>query len=230
LSTDEYGLSKARQENILFSSKLSNWSIIRPYITFGIDRLQLGVFEKEEWLYRGLNGRSIVFSKDINYRMTTLTYSEDVAKGILSIIGQNDALGEVFQITSPKSLRWSNVLNNYLNVIKEYHLECPRVIMVDLKTFIKAFPGRYQIIYDRLYDRVFDCKKINRFIDTKEFKEPMELLNICMKSFVKKLNFNKISGRREALKDRLTREKTPLQNFSSFKNKLAYIIYSYVFR
>ena len=47
LSTDEYALAKGRQENALLSSKKENWTIIRPYITYGDIRLQLGTYEKE---------------------------------------------------------------------------------------------------------------------------------------------------------------------------------------
>ena len=60
LKTDEYALTKARQENLLLSSNKNNWTIIRPYITYSEKRLQLGVLEKEYWLYRALHGRTIV--------------------------------------------------------------------------------------------------------------------------------------------------------------------------
>lgn len=43
LATDEYALTKARQENVLKESGRTNWTIIRPYITFAENRLQLGV-------------------------------------------------------------------------------------------------------------------------------------------------------------------------------------------
>ena len=52
LKTDEYALSKARQEDILHRSGKNNWTVIRPYITYSEIRLQLGVLEKELWLYR----------------------------------------------------------------------------------------------------------------------------------------------------------------------------------
>ena len=51
LRTDEYALAKARQENLLRESEHKNWTIIRPYITYSEIRLQLGVLEKEAWLY-----------------------------------------------------------------------------------------------------------------------------------------------------------------------------------
>ncbi len=225
LSTDDYALSKARQEDILFSSKLSNWTIVRPYITFGFNRLQLGALEKEDWLFRSLKGRSIVFTKNISACVTTITYGDDVAKGIISIIGKDKTLGEVFQITSPKSLKWSSILDCYTKVIEEYHSTMPKVKMVELNTFIKIHPQKFQIIYDRIYNRVFDCKKIHQFIDTDKFKDPIEMLNNCMKSFIKKPNFNLISGKLEARRDCLTNEKTPLNDFFTFKQKLGYILY-----
>ena len=50
LYTDEYALAKAREENLLRKSQERNWTIIRPYITYNDYRLQLGVYEKENWL------------------------------------------------------------------------------------------------------------------------------------------------------------------------------------
>ena len=47
LATDEYGLAKGREENLLFNSQKNNWTIIRPYITYNAYRIQLGVYEKE---------------------------------------------------------------------------------------------------------------------------------------------------------------------------------------
>ncbi len=106
LSTDEYSLTKARQEDVLRDSHHSNWTIIRPYITYSKNRLQLGVLEKEEWLYRALHNRTIVFSKDIYSRLTTLTYGLDVSIGIMSVIGNSMTLGNSFHITSNDPKRW----------------------------------------------------------------------------------------------------------------------------
>lgn len=74
LHTDEYALAKAREEDLLRKSKEKNWTIIRPYITYNDYRLQLGVYEKENWLYRALQGRTIVLPKDIADRKTSLTF------------------------------------------------------------------------------------------------------------------------------------------------------------
>ena len=113
LSTDEYALTKARQENILRKSGSTNWTIIRPYITYSEIRLQLGVNEKETWLYRALHGHTIVFSQDIAKNYTTLTYGYDVARGMASIIGKPETYGEAFHITQSKPMKWSEILNLY---------------------------------------------------------------------------------------------------------------------
>ena len=77
LKTDEYALCKARQEAILKRSGQKNFTIIRPYITYSENRLQLGVFDKDTFIYRALKGRPIVVSDDIMQHITTLTYGYD---------------------------------------------------------------------------------------------------------------------------------------------------------
>lgn len=123
LATDEYALTKARQEDLLRQSDRSNWTIIRPYITYSEARLQLGVLEKEDWLYRALKGKAIVFSSDIARKHTTLTYGRDVSRGIRAIIGQSGALGEAFHITADDAIGWDKAMSVYLDVL-ERHLAC----------------------------------------------------------------------------------------------------------
>ena len=129
--TDEYALSKAREENILFSSKCKNWTIVRPYITYSEIRLQLGVLEKEYWLYQALHDRTIVFSKDIATKTTTLTYGYDVSRGIASLLGQESALGEAFHITVSEHHTWQEIFDVYLRVLEEENGKKPNVLMLD---------------------------------------------------------------------------------------------------
>ena len=131
LSSDEYSLAKARQENILLDSCKKDWTIIRPYITYSEDRLQLGVLEKEEWLFRALCGKTIVFSKDISEKLTTLTYGLDVATAMKSLIGNSQALGEIYHITSSRSIVWKDVLEIYLQVLEKHLGRRPNVLLLD---------------------------------------------------------------------------------------------------
>jgi len=224
LATDEYALAKARQENILFSATQGNWTVIRPYITFSQERLQLGVLEKEDWLFRALNDRTIVFSRDINQRHTTLTHGVDVAKGIAALVGQQQALGETFHITHPTPVRWSEVLETYCDTLQAYRGVRPKLLLADLNAFITSHPAPYQIKYDRLYDRVFDGQKIARFIETQQFTAPLVSLRSCLETFLVSGQFKTLNGRREALKDAFTHERTPLRQLADPPQKLRYVM------
>lgn len=227
LETDEYSLTKARQENILKSSGRTNWTVIRPYITYSEKRLQLGVLEKEEWLYRALKGRTIVFSNDINSRITTMTYGRDVAKGIMGIIGNPGAFGEVFHITVEQQITWNEVLSVYLCVLEKHLGQRPKVLLQDLKTFMKIKPAKYQIMYDRMFNRRFDNTKISRHVDVKNFRQFKEGLSLCLESFLQNPKFEKINWTQEALKDRQTKERASLNEIPGLKQKVKYLMVRY---
>lgn len=220
LKTDEYALTKARQENELADCGAGNWTIVRPYITYSEIRLQLGVLEKENWLYRALHGQTIVFSKDIADRMTTLTYGYDVARGIAALIGNDKALGEAFHITCNHPIRWNEVLETYLDVLESKTGRQPKVMLPDKSPF--TYP---QVVYDRYYNRVFNNTKINGFINTATFTEPHAGLRRCLEAFLEKPQFGEIGIERTALFDRIAGERTPLSAFSGIKHKTAYLLY-----
>lgn len=221
LKTDEYALAKARQERLLQNSEKKNWTIIRPYITFSEQRLQLTALEKEAWLYRALKGRTIVLPKDLLERTTTLTYGFDVANSIASIIGKESAYGEIFHITNNISYKWQDILSVYLKIIEKYTGVSPQVKV--LETWISFMGGnKYQVKWDRSYDRKFDNKKINEYIDTSSFKDTLLALSDCLESFIKNPQFKRINWRNEALKDKITGEWTSLTEIHSLKEKLMY--------
>lgn len=228
LSTDEYALSKAREENILKNADSKNWTVIRPYITYAENRLQLGVLEKEEWLYRALKGRTVIFSEDIASKLTTVTYGYDVATGIAAIVGCNDVCGRSFHITGSNAISWKELLDVYLEQIEKHLGKQPKLILADLDTFMRSRPyGRYQICYDRLYDRRFDNSAISKHVDVSKFLEPKVGLAKCINSFLECPAFDAINWRGEAFKDRICKEHTPLSEIDGLKNKIKYILYRY---
>jgi nucleoside-diphosphate-sugar epimerase len=230
LSTDEYSLAKAKQENMLRNSDNDNWTIIRPYITYSSQRLQLGVFEKEDWLYRALQGKTIVFSKDINARLTTMTFGLDVAKGIEILAGNKEALGETFHITSERTITWHEVLNTYLNILERHLGKRPKVMFESLENFLEIHPATYQVRYDRLFDRTFDNSKISKHININDFTETSDGLAACLEEFLKHPKFKQIHWRSEALKDRRTREFTKLNEIQGVKQKITYLLFRLIIK
>ncbi|PKI17447.1 NAD-dependent epimerase/dehydratase family protein [Colwellia sp. 12G3] len=225
LSTEEYALSKARQENLLFNSRKSNWTIIRPYITYSEEKLQLGGLQIEAWLYRALHNRPIAFSVDINSKVTTLTYGLDVAKGISAIIGEKNALGEAFHITSQDSVIWKDVLSTYINVLGAHFGKKPEVILQSMEQFSAWNTGKYQIKYDRLFNRRFDNSKIEKYVDTSDFVDTATGLRMCLESFLESPKFIWLDWRKEAIKDRQLNVRAPLTELPGLKQKIKYFIF-----
>ncbi|CAE6880711.1 NAD-dependent epimerase/dehydratase family protein [Vibrio alginolyticus] len=223
LLSDEYALSKARQENVLFGSSFSNWTIIRPYITYSEQRLQLGALEKESWLYRAIHGRPIALSSDVNDKLTTLTYGLDVAKGIAAIINQPKALGEAFHITSPYSIKWSKVFEIYIGVLSEYLGTEPKVYFQQLNEFSKHHVNIRQLEYDRLYNREFDNSKINEFLSCNEFLTPEKGLDKCLRDFIQEPTFKSINWKAEAVRDKQVGSFANLGEMPSVRTKVGYI-------
>lgn len=228
IATDEYSLAKARQENILRESGSKNWTIIRPYITYSEQRLQLGVLEKEGWLYRALKGRTIVFSEDIASRLTTLTYGLDVAGAMAALIGEPSTLGEAYHITQRNAATWRNVLDMYLRVLEKHLGKRPKVVLLGLDDFSRCKPAEYQIKYDRLFNRVFDSSKIAEFVDLEGFMSTEQGLARCLEEFLEQPEFLAIDWRSEAIKDRYSGEMASLKELASWKQKIKYLIYRFI--
>ena len=228
ISTDEYSLAKARQEDTLRNSGLHNWTIIRPYITYSENRLQLGVFEKESWLYRALHGRTIVFSKDIYTKKTTMTHGLDVGRGILAIIGNSKSLGETFNITTKESYTWEYILSIYLEVLEKHLGYRPKVLLQSMDKFLECKSAKYQIIYDRLFDREFDNSKITQFFNADSFVKTDIGLRTCLEAFLDNPIFETINWKTEAIKDRQSNEFTPLEETPGIKQKINYLMYRYL--
>lgn len=227
LETDEYALSKARQENILFNSKQKNWTIIRPYITFESERLQLGFYEKEEWLYRVLNNKTIPMPTEVLDKVTAFTNGNDVAKGIAQLVGNNNAFGQAFNITTNENKTWRQILNIYENKIYEnFNIKMKIKEINDINKFMKIWGESYQIKYDRMYNRVFDNSKFENVCKDKvEFKTLEKGLEESIKNFkINGLRFRYISTKNQAIMDKMVKEKTKVK---TLKEKIKYIIYRY---
>ena len=230
LATDEYGLAKGREEDLFMQSGRKNWTIIRPYITYNAYRIQLGVYEKENWLRRALAGRTIVFPKDIADRKTSLTYGPDVAGALVKLIGNEKAYGEAFHITTAESHTWREILTFYCDKIEEKTGKRPKVKIVEDSKGLQTVWNKWQIIYDRLFDREFDNSKIESVRGTYAYKPTFEGLDECLTQFLLKPIWLGMNWRYEAWCDKQTGEITPLWEIQGWRNRLVYVKYRFFAR
>lgn len=228
LASDEYSLKKAREEDILTDHLKKNYTIIRPYITYSEQRLQLEDLEIQQWLPRALDGRSIVLSEDMADHFTTLTYGRDVAKGISALIGNERAIGETFHITCGESIRWRDVLSIYSDAIEESTGIRPKVRWIKESLKLNRKESKYQVLYDRLYDRIFDNSKILSLVPSLSFTSPKEGLKKCVMSFIKSGAAKHFSAGTEAVMDRITGERMSISSFDSHSQLFNYLMYRYL--
>lgn len=231
LKTAEYALDKAREENILKGKEKRNWTVIRPYITYNSNRIQLGCYEKENWLYRALKGRTIIFTDDMAECKTTLTYGRDVAEMMSRLIGNENALGEVFHIASCHPVTWGEVLQIYLDVIEDVTGKSVPVLWLKDSKKMEAVLSQWQVRYDRLYDRTFDSSKADEACGERhEYIEAREGLTMCLREFFANgSTFGKVNWKMQAYMDKLAHERTSLSEIPSGKQKVKYLICRYTF-
>lgn len=232
LRTDEYALTKARQEDILLQGGRKNFTIIRPYITYSGERLQLGVMEKEEWLYRALHGRAVLFPVEMLDCHTTMTDGADVAYGIYKVIGAEEAMGEIFHVTNACLLTWREIFEIYRTCMEEISGLPLRLKLIPMEKFLGLRDASlvYQVVYDRLFDRDFDTSKESMIVDVSKFVSPQDGLKKSLSQFVHASppRWRSINWVHEASKDRLSGEHTPLSEISGIRNKMKYFINRYI--
>lgn len=85
--TDEYALTKARQEKLLRESGCGNYTIVRPSVTFSKLRFQLGTLEAGVLIHRMLQKRPVVFARDILKKQAAFSWAGDVAGYYREIAG-----------------------------------------------------------------------------------------------------------------------------------------------
>lgn len=224
LQSDEYALAKARCENELILRKDKKWTIVRPYITYNTQRLQLGVFEKENWLRRYLNGHTIILPCDIMSKQTTLTYGVDVAYRIVKLACCTESMGEIYNLSNPSSNLWSEILQLYDDCLYEIAGKRMKIKYTDNSRTLQLVWNKYQIKYDRLYDRCFNNAKQESICGGKysDFKSSVkECLSKCIENPV--FNERKISGAYEGWSDKLSGEYSSIFGIPGKKNKIRYL-------
>lgn len=230
LKTDEYGLAKARQEDLLIlKSTRKNYTIVRPSLTYNSNRLQFAISEKEEWLYRAINGRSIIFPSDMMDIKTTMAYGYDVAVAIAELVGNLNALGQAVHITGREVNTWKSILDIYQNTFRTITGSIATVFMADDSMKIATALGRtYQIKYARRINRTFDCRKLDSIVGELSFTNAEEGLKKSLEGFFSEgQRFGAINGKAHAYFDLISKEYTPVSAFSTKKEKFKYLVGRY---
>ena len=149
-------------------------TIVRPSLTYGPSFLPLCVnSHRKPWTVvdRMRRGKKVIVPGD-GTSLWTVTWNEDFAKGFVGLLGNRQAVGQAFHITSDEVLTWNRI---YRTVGRAAGVEA-RLAHVPTDIILAWCPGEEgTLLGDKVHSTVFDNSKIKRlvpdFVATTAFAE-----------------------------------------------------------
>ncbi len=159
LSTEDYALYKAREEDMLRQSGSRNWTIVRPATTFSRGRFQLVTLEAETLLHRMLAGKTVVLPAEAMDKEATLSWGGDVARMLARLLFCPDAYGDDFNVATGEHHTWREIAAYYNELCPFRYIEVPAEDYLDIIA-AGADWAKYQLLYARMFTRITDNTKI----------------------------------------------------------------------
>ncbi len=156
----DYCIFKARGEKWLRASGRKNWTILRPAITYSKRRCQLITLERWHLMPCWQQNTPVPLCAEAMGVQATMTWAGDVAEMQRRLIGNPQALGEDFNVTTAEHCTWQQVAEYYHDL---FGLTWNLVDRDEYLTYRDGTVGLgaiRQLKYDRLFDRIMDNQKI----------------------------------------------------------------------
>ncbi|MDD4774593.1 MAG: NAD-dependent epimerase/dehydratase family protein [Eubacteriales bacterium] len=157
---NEYSLYKAMGEDVLRTSGLTNWTAIRPAITFSKRRFQLVILEADTIVWRAKTGKTVVLPQEALNVRATMSWAGDVAKMISRLVLSADAFGEIYTVATAEHNPWGTVAEYYHDLIGLKYITVGKEEFLSCLSPVTSGGIRWQLDYDRLFDRTVDNGKI----------------------------------------------------------------------
>ena len=159
LNSGDYSIYKAQAEDFLRQYPRTNWTIVRPAITYSKRRFQLVTLEMEVVVRRMLEGKKLVLPEMAMPVQGTMTWAGDVAVMLARLLLNKDAYGETYSVCTAEHHSWEEIAKMYGRIGGLQYCT------VDTQTYIDILCPNHilfqqQLIYDRYYDRIMDNSKI----------------------------------------------------------------------
>lgn len=167
----KYSRAKIDCENYLLSRFKEDGfpvTICRPSHTYDRTKpaLKIGYLS----FYRMMKGKKIIIPGNGN-TLWTLTHTKDFAKGFIGLLGNHNAVGEAFHITSDETLTWNQIAeilaSNAGYDLKTIHIPNDFIAQLD-KDWGAELYG------DKAYDTYFDNSKIKSIVHDFKATIPFE--------------------------------------------------------
>lgn len=176
----QYSRNKIACEERLMQEYRENgfpFTVVRPSLTYGDTLIPLAYNSwNNPWTVvdRMLKGRKIIVHGD-GSNLWTCTHNTDFAKGLVGLLGNYQAIGHAFHITSDEVLTWDQ---HYRVVARIVGVE-PDIVHISTDTLMEFDPdAEGNLRGDKAASCVFNNSKIKRFVPdftaTTTFTQGME--------------------------------------------------------
>ena len=162
----EYARQKiACEERLMRAYRDENFpvTIARPSLTYGetLIPLVLNSWQKSYTAVdRMIRGQKLVVPGD-GASLWVMTHNTDFAKGLVGLLGQQQAVGQAFHITSDEVLTWDQL---FLIVGAAVGVE-PQLLHIPSDFIVACIPEKKgTLLGDKSVSTVFDNSKIKRFV------------------------------------------------------------------
>jgi nucleoside-diphosphate-sugar epimerase len=158
----QYARDKIACEDLLVNAYRQNGfpvTIIRPSHTY--DRTRIGLTGGWTDIARMRAAKPVVVHGD-GTSLWTLTYSSDVAKALVGLLGLPQAVGDSFTITSDESLPWNEI---YEVFAKAAGAPTPQLVHIASDTIAAVAPDiGPSLLGDKSHSVVFDSSKVKALV------------------------------------------------------------------
>ena len=157
-ATEDYAVPKTKIERFLRGeSGTSNWTIVRPVISFSDRRLDVVTRSGHEILQLAQAGKVISLPEATRNLTAGLDWAGNSGKLIARVVMSDRTLGETYTVSSAQNRTWAEVADMYAELLNA------RFAWVSTEQYLKdkgLAECPYILKYDRLFDRAVDNTKI----------------------------------------------------------------------
>lgn len=138
-------------------------TIVRPSLTYDLQLpIALGGWGCYTFIDRLKRGKPILVHGD-GSSLWVVTHAEDFARGFLGLLGNDQAIGHAFHITTDEVLNWNQI---YTLIAEAVGVE-PKLVHVASEEIIRVSPEHHGgLIGDKAWSVVFDNTKIKTWVPT----------------------------------------------------------------
>ncbi len=180
LQNETYALGKCICENYIWNKATAkNWTIVRPVISFAGRRFDLVMHSGQVVPDAAKEGKVLPLPEPCKDVVAGLDWAGNSGKLIANLLFKEDCIGEAYTIASEQNLKWSEIAEFYAETIGLKYEWLP------LDEYMKIYPEKDRLFYDRMYSRDMDCSKV--FKATGLSKEDFVPLREALKIEIDKL-------------------------------------------